>query len=537
MKSFEAAISFKPSSGFKPIEKTSCFRFLFITVIYFGCAFSLSAQTRYPGHIYADSVFYPFYYGVASGDPMQDRVILWTKVVVTDPTLPSVILHWAVADDSSFSQIISQGNTECLHQHDYTTHVDAAGLQAGHHYFYRFTTTDGHVSQTGRAETLPSDTGTHFKLALVSCSSVWSGYFNAYRRIAERDDIDFVIHVGDYVYDYVDEDEEVRVPEPYPTKPVTLEDWRTRHKYYLLEPDLRAARQDKTWFAEWDNHDSRRLKPDGKIPNAILAFYEYLPIRMPDTTHPERIYKTFHFGKLADLTMIDMYLFRGQEDYEPGKPSVLGNLQDIWFKNELKQSTARWHLIGNQEMMGSWMSQGIPKAFHIPGNGKFFDPDDWDGFVDDRARLYHFIDSNHINNFVVMSGDLHMSFVDDLTYDPKNKKSYHHHTGKGAVGVEVLGTSISRGGMAERGIPRAFIPLIQRISLDLNPHHLWCNFSQHGYVTVDVTPERCVAEFWFSKILLQTTEEKFAIGYTVKDGVDHWERKGNKKQKKSTHPK
>jgi alkaline phosphatase D len=503
-----------------------------------GCLFHLaSGQIRYPDNIYADTAHAPFYYGVASGDPLQDKVILWTRVFVKPGDTTSVALKWQVADDSSFRSVVCSGLTFCTPLHDFTTHVDAGGLQAGHHYFYRFITYDGKISPTGRAETLPGDGANHVKLALVSCSSVWSGYFNAYRRIAERNDIDFVVHVGDYVYDFVDEQEKIRVPEPYPTSPVILDEWRERHKYYLLDPDLRAARQNKTWFAEWDNHDSRRPGPDGKATNAILAFYEYLPIRMPDTTHPERIYKTFHMGGLADLNMIDMYLFRGQQEYAPGKKSVLGNLQDAWFKNELKQSTATWHLIGNQEMMGSWLSKGIPAAFHIPGNGTFFDPDDWDGFADDRNRLYRFIDSNHINNFVVMSGDLHMSFVDDLTPDPLNKKMYSHRTGKGAVGVEVLGTSVSRGGMAERGIPRGIIPLIQRISLDLNPHHLWCNFSQHGYVTVDVTKERCVAEFWFSKILVRTDKETFAVGYTVKNGANHWERKVNKKSKKSTHPK
>jgi alkaline phosphatase D len=510
-------------------------KFVAIIIAVFTARLSYAQQT-YPDNIYADTAFAPFYYGVASGDPLQDRVIIWTRVFVKDSNSAPVTLRWQIASDSTFKLVVNSGQTTCAVIHDFTTHVDATGLQAGRHYYYRFITADGKPSQIGRAETLPGDSARHFKLALVSCSSVWSGYFNAYARIAQHDDIDFVVHVGDYIYDFVDEQEQVRVPAPYPKVPETLSEWRERHRYYLLDPDLRAARQYKTWFAEWDNHESRRLGPDGKATNAIIAFYDYLPIRMPDTTHPENIYKVFHMGALADLIMIDMYLFRGQEEYLPGKRSVLGNRQDAWFKNELKQSTATWKLIGNQEMLGSWMSKGLPKAFHLPGNGTFFDPDDWDGFVDDRNRLYHFIDSNHINNFVALTGDLHMSFVDDLTPDPQNKKGYSHRTGKGAVGVEVLGTSISRGGMAEKGIPRAFIPLIQRISMGVNPHHLWCNFSKHGYVTLDVTKERCVAEFWFSKILERADRETFGAGYTVNNGVNHWERKGNKRRKKSGYP-
>ena len=138
---------------------------------------------------------------------------------------------------------------------------------------------------------------------------------------------------------------------------------------------------------------------------------------------------------------------------------------------------------------------------------------------------------------MALTGDMHMSFVMDLTTDPQNKRDYNQHTGKGSVGVEVLGTSVSRGGMAERpGIPHTFIPLIERISLGLNPHHRWVHFAEHGYVTVDVTPERCVAEFWYTPILYKSSKEKFGRGFTVKNNVDHWERKENKSRKRSTHP-
>ena len=492
-------------------------------------------QTTYPDGIYADTAFAPFYYGVASGDPTQDKVIIWTKVFVKDSTVPPVALKWQMAEDSSFKTIVNSGETSCNSKRDFTTQVDVTGLQVGHHYFYRFTTTDGKYSQVGRAQTLPPDSVKHFKLALVSCSSVWSGYFNAYARIAERDDIDFVVHVGDYVYDFVDRQEKIRVPDPFPQELVTLRDWRERHTYYLLDPDLRAARQNKTWIAEWDNHDSH-IKHRENSTAGLQAFFEYLPIRMPDHTDTTRIYRTFSFGKLADLNVTDMYLFRGRDEYAPGFKSIFGNAQDKWFKNELLTSKATWHLIANQEMMGSWLSEGAPKFLHLPGNGKYFDPSGWDEFNDDRNRLYDFIDSNHISNFVVLSGDMHMSYIIDLTKDPKNKKTYSHKTGKGAVGVEVLGPSVSRGGMGERGIPKMFIPLIQRMSLDLNPQHLWCQFTQHGYVTLDVTPERSLAEFWYVPILYPTNQQIFGRGYTVKNGINHWERKANKRKKKSSYP-
>jgi alkaline phosphatase D len=517
--------------------------FIFITM----CSITLSAQTHYPDRIYADTAYAPFYYGVASGDPTQHEVILWTKLYMPDSLGPrpsieygglahSRWLKWAVANDSLFHDIISAGTSTTDRGLDYTVRALATGLQPGHQYYYRFYTMGGTHSQTGLCRTLPDDSVKHIKFALVSCSSVWSGYFNAYRRIAERSDIDYVIHVGDYIYDFVDNEEERRMPVPYPTEPDSLPEWRARHTYYLLDPDLREARRTKTWIVEWDNHDTH-YKKHGWSDGGIEAFYEYMPMYMPNPKHPERIYREFHFGTLADLDMIDMYLFRGKEEFEPGHKSILGNEQDAWLKDKLRSSRATWHLLGNQEMMGSWLSQGLPHFLHLPGNGKYFDPGDWDGYPEDRGRLFDFIDSAHIKNLVTLSGDLHMSFALDLTRDPQNKTSYNKHTGRGSVGVELLGPSISRGNMSDRAVvPKGTIPLVQSISKSVNPHHVWVNFAKHGYCTLDVTPERCVGEFWYSDILKQTDNETFGAGLTVRDGANHWERKVNKNRKKSTRP-
>ncbi|MBS1622523.1 MAG: alkaline phosphatase D family protein [Bacteroidetes bacterium] len=495
----------------------------------------LKAQPQYPDHIYPDTAYAPFYYGVASGDPLQDRIIIWTKVYMPDSIQSPSPVKWQLATDSFFQNVVTDGLATPMREHDYTIKVDVPGLMAGTDYFYRFQTADRHVSQTGRCKTLPGDSVQHVKFAVVSCASVWSGYFNAYRRIAERSDIDFVVHLGDYVYDFADEEELRRMPAVYPVDPSTLAQWRERHTYYLLDPDLRAARQNKTWIAEWDNHDTDIN--GGDVQEAIRAFYEYLPIRVPDEAHPERIYRQFRFGRLADLDMIDMHLFRGKEQYAPGKGSVLGLQQDAWLKDKLLTSPATWHLIGNQEMMGSWLSEGLPKAFHAPGNGHVFDPGNWDGYPGDRMRLYNFIDSNHISNVVVLTGDAHMTFVIDLAREPKNKQSYDRRTGEGAVGVEFLGPSITRGNMSDRKVvPKGSIPLVQSISRSINPHHRWVNFAKHGYFTLDVTYDRCVAEVWYSPIKMHADSEKFGKGFTVLNGVSHWERAKNGNVKRSTYP-
>ncbi len=494
-----------------------------------------AAQSPYPDRIFADTAYSPFYYGVASGDPMQDRVILWTKVFTENSSI-TIPLQWQIATDSGFQQIANQGEVLASATHGFCVKVDAGNLQPGYHYFYRFVTADGKMSQTGKAETLPDDFVKHFKLAVVSCSSIWAGYFNAYRRIAERPDIDFVIHLGDYVYDYPDERQLNRMPKVPLKDPGNLSDWREMHTYYLLDPDLRAARQNKTWIAEWDNHDTN-VNDTGRVEDAIQAFYEYLPIRMQDKNHPEKIYRNFPFGALADLTMIDMFSYRGKEEYAPGKKSVLGLAQDAWLKNQLATSTAQWHLLGNQEMMTDWLSEGAPKFIAKKrGNGRVFDPGNWNGFPEDRQRLYDFIDSNHIKNTVVLTGDIHMSFVMNMTGYPKDKTRYNRKTGEGAVGVEVTGPSISRVNMKEAGVPGFLLPAVRNFSMRLNPHHVWCQFSKHGYFTLDVTPEKCVTEFWYSTIKKVTDQEKFARGYTVRNGVSHWDKKPNKKRKHSTYP-
>lgn len=515
------------------------FRVKFTTTItIIGISLCLAAQ-QYPQNIFADSAYAPFLYGVASGDPLRDRVIIWTKVepfTWSDSGQTEVLLRWQIAEDSSFTATINEGEVRTNAEKDYTAKADATGLQPGKRYYYRWITADGKISRTGRARTLPDDSVKQFKLAVVSCSSIWAGFFNAYSRIAERNDIDFLLHVGDYVYDFADEKQLNRMPAEYPKDVSSLKEWRERHTYYLLDPDLRAARQYKTWFALWDNHDTD-IEPPGKTEEAIRAFYEYLPIRMPDENHPERIYRKFQFGTLADLHLIDMHLFRGKEEYEPGKKSVLGLQQDAWLKSNLQNSKAHWQLLANQEMMTDWLSEGAPKAIRNKrGNGRVFDPSNWNGFPEDRQRLYDFIENNRINNVVVLTGDIHMSFVMNMTGYPKDKTKYNKRTGEGAIGVEVTGPSISRLNMKEAGVPGFLIPLVQRVSRNLNPHHVWCKFTKHGYYTLDVTFDRCIAEFWYVPIKKITNKQKFGRGYTVKSGDNHWTKKPNKKRSRSTYP-
>lgn len=472
----------------------------------------------YPANIYPDTSYAPFIHGVASGDPLQNKIIIWSRI----ETNKNKDVRWQIATDSSFQNFIQDGSAKAVSDHDYTIKIDVDGLQPGTTYYYRFQSSDGHFSRIGKAMTLPDDTCSHFKLAVVSCSSIWAGFFNAYRNISARGDIDFLVHLGDYVYDYPDERQLKRMPSEKVKDCASLADWRERHKYYLLDPDLRTARQNKTWIAEWDNHDTDVEAP-GKTEEAIQAFYEYLPVRMPDTLHPEKIYRHFLFGKLADLMMIDMHLFRGKEEYAPGKKSVLGLEQHEWIKNRLQNSQATWKLLGNQEMMNDWLSEGAPK-FIRRGNGRVFDESNWNGYPDDRQRLFDFIDTNLINNVVIMTGDIHMSFVMNTTGTPKDKNRYNRKTGDGSIAVEFTTPSISRVNMQEAGVPGFLIPAVQNFSKRLNPHHLWCKFTQHGYATLDVTTDKCTLEYCYVPISKITNSEKASKAFNVIKDTNRWQK-------------
>ncbi|MBK8658419.1 MAG: alkaline phosphatase D family protein [Bacteroidetes bacterium] len=393
-------------------------------------ASSRSKAQTYPERIYPDSSFAPFLHGVASGDPLTDRVIIWTKI--SKPQQKSNALKWEVSPDSNFITLVNSGTIQADTSHDFCVKTDVTGLKPGMHYYYRFKNSEGKSSPVGIASTLPATDVQQFKLAVVSCSSIWAGFFNAYKIIAHRPDIDYVVHLGDYVYDYPDDRQLKRMPDKPVKDCAGLEDWRERHSYYLLDPDLREARRCKTWIATWDNHDTDVEAP-GKTEEAIQAFYEYLPIRMPDTLHPERIYRTFPFGQLADLHMIDMQLFRGKETFAEGKQSVLGNAQDFWLKEKLSGATSTWQLIGNQEMMTDWLSSKTVYKLTKRGNGKVFDTGNWNGFPEDRQRLYDLLAEKKLNT-VVLTGDVHMSFRDEHDRHPKDNKRYNKRTATGAVG-------------------------------------------------------------------------------------------------------
>ena len=489
-----------------------------ICLIFFGL--QSKSQTSLPENIYGDTAFAPFYWSVASGDPTPDGVVIWTKVAaIPEPVIQTQA--WEVATDENFSSVVANGTVDALASNDLTVRIEVDGLEPNTYYYYRFTDSEsGQTSQTGRTKTAPIGDVDEMTLAVASCSSIYSGFFNGYRNIGNNDEIDLMVHLGDYIYDFVDSEEQIRVPDPFPENPENLQEWRDRHAYYLLDPDLRLARQMHPWVVIWDNHDFG----DG-TEGGGQAFWEYVP-RRDYHSDIERIHRSYAFGNLLDLIMIDIEKFRNIDEVAPGEPSVLTNDQRDWLLQELGNSSGKWRIVGNQKMFGGWYSEGIPEWLPIPNAGNVFDDGSWDGFMAERDTVLRFVEENEIDNFIVISGDVHMSFLMDLSREPRNSAAYNGETGEGALGVEFIPASISRGNFDESGVAEPIANIAADISGGINPHHQFTNFIDHGYGIIKITPDTLTAQIRYSNNLELTDDEEIGVEMLMLDGENRWHRPG-----------
>jgi alkaline phosphatase D len=477
----------------------------------------LSAQTL-PPNMVADTAHAPFLHGVASFDPTADHVLLWTKVD-PGPSSAPIILQWEVFADPGLSVPVANGTAVADQPTDWTARIDVALPQAGTYYWYRWRDAQGNASVVGRTKTAATGNVGQVRFAVMSCSSIFSGYFNAYARIAERDDIDLVVHLGDYIYDFVDADEQVRVPVPAPVDPQTLAEWRERHAYYLLDPDLRAARQLHPWAVIWDNHETDGDSPQHEA-EAKQAMEEYVLMRLQNPARPDLIYRRLAYGDLVDLLLGDATTLRDRDTLPGGEYSMLGDSQWTWLSQEISGSSARWRVLGQQRMMGRFSTAGLGSLINF-GDGPVADSGAWDGYNGERVRLLNHLEQNGIDNNVILSGDIHTSFACDL---PIDYGSYNAATGAGSVAVEFLPTSITRGNFDEAGITGFLAQLVAAAISAANPHHVYAELTSHGYGILDIRPDTVTAEFWYSPILQPTTTESFATGYRCLAGENHWQR-------------
>ncbi len=497
-----------------------------------GCAVS-SSQTRSG----ASSVFA---HGIASGDPLADRIILWTRVEASKDAL--VPVRWWIAKDEAMQEVVNGGEITALPWRDHSVKVDALGLEPARRYFYQFEC-GGERSIVGRTRTLPAATVTNLKFAVVSCSNFPFGYFNAYGRIAAREDLDAVLHLGDYIYEYApggygNGSEFNRAPLPA-KEIVTLDDYRGRHAQYKTDPDLQAAHARHPWITVWDDHEttnnSWRDGADNHNPDkgegtwgdrrqaGERAYFEWMPIRETLGARGSFTYRSFRFGNLCDLTMLDTRLHgRSQQIVAaerknrtlldaPGR-SLLGADQHAWLAEELrgsKSASTKWRVLGQQCMLGQLMDE----ERHI------LNTDQWDGYPHSRTALLDQLKNEGINNTIVVTGDIHSAWAMDITPDPFN--GYDPSSGKGSLAVELVGTSVTSPGPFGAGDDA--VKAEQR-AIKHHPHLHWTNFRHRGYFTLDLNAERAFAEWWAVDTITERSDKESRVhAMLTQTGRNHLE--------------
>lgn len=461
---------------------------------------------------------FTFAHGVASGDPQRNRVILWTRATPVDPT-ETLRVRWAVATDPAMKQVRQSGRVTTDRRRDFTVKVDAAGLDPGATYYYQFETR-GVKSPIGRTRTLPVGRVDRLRLAFASCSNYPQGYFNAYARIAERDDLDFVLHLGDYIYEYklgVYADPQLAGKrDVVPTNEiVTLDDYRLRYALYRTDPDLQEAHRQHPFIAVWDDHETannswrdgaENHNPDQgegqwktRKRSAVQAYNEYLPVRSSGPTD-DRIYQSFSFGDLADVLMLDTRLHgrdkqidlkKGESDIAAADPRIsdekrtlLGLDQETWLARELRASKGReqpWRILGQQVMMAQ-LSRTEGRTIR--------NPDQWDGYIPARERLFKVLRERDIRNNVVLTGDIHSSWCNELRSNPWAQSTTSDEAR--LLGVEFVGPAISSPGLRSEAEAVTEAEKVRAAS----PHIKWAELNKRGYGILDVTRDRTQCEYY-----------------------------------------
>ncbi len=510
----------------------------------------------------AAAVPFAFLHGVASGDPLADRVILWTRV--TPISAGAVPVLWEIAIDEDFRRVLRRGRVLTSGVRDYTVKVDVAGLPANAQLFYRFSA-GGTLSPVGRTRTLPVGATDRVKLAVFSCSNYPAGYFHAYREAARLDDVFASVHLGDYLYEYArggyasgDAAALSREVDP-PGETIMLSDYRKRYAQYRTDPDLQALHARMPMIAVWDDHeitnDTWKAGAENHDPSegdffarraaAVQAYHEWMPTRVPDAARPERIYRSFQFGDLVSLHMLDTRVigrdlqleyanFFGPTGFDAagfaaamGNPArqLLGAEQTAWLQGQVAGSSARWQMLGQQVLMGR-MNVAAPLVLgQISFSGYValvqkaaVDPtsltsaeqavlaqpaipynlDAWDGYVVARETVLGTMRALN-RNLVVLSGDTHNAWANDLA-----------DLGGNAVGVEFATPGVSSPGLEAFFTTENPIAVASGLTQLIGPLK-YADTARRGFMLVTATHSECAAQW----IYVSTVK---SMGYVRQDG-------------------
>jgi len=463
-----------------------------------------------------------FRHGVASADPLPDGVLLWTRCTTDGPG--PVALDWWVSrtPEQRPDEVVTRGGAEASAEGDFTVHIDVSGLEPATTYWYGFSSGDA-SSPVGRTRTAPAPDGplVPLRLGLTSCAYWSCGFFNTYANLAARD-LDLVVHVGDYLYENDFASSSRRAVRAHrPAGPmVSLNDYRARYAQYRTDPDLQALHARHPVVAVWDDHEivggTWREGATAHVPAdhgswqdrraaAVQAYFEWMPVRRPE---PERVFRSIGLGPLGDLVLLDTRLV-GRDRPAAGarrpvwrvddpRRALLGEAQWRWLEAEAAASTARWLLVGNQVMMAP------VRLFDVAG-GIGVNPSQWDGYPAERNRFYDVLSrTGWTSNVTVLSGDIHSSWAADLP-----------------MGAEFVSPSVTTDSFSETllpGVPGASAAARRWILLQ-NRHLRLVELDHHGYVTVDVTPDRVQGDWWhLDTIARRDRSERWAGGWWLAEG-------------------
>ncbi len=448
---------------------------------------------------------YPFSLGVASGDPSPDGVVLWTRLA-PKPLEPGggmqaepVEVSWQVADDEGMSRVVRSGTVVANPQWAHSVHVEVEGLRPDRWYWYQFKA-GSEVSRKGRTRTMPPANATpeRLRFAFVSCQHYETGLFTAYDHLA-REDVDLIVHLGDYIYEGAARENGVRRHNS--GEIITLDDYRARYALYRLDPALQAAHAMAPWIVTWDDHEvennyaadiiqltSKNNPADflRRRAAAYQAYFETMPLRRAQLPRgPDMLlYRDLNFGRLAKFHVLDTRQYRSDQPQGDGrkptspvlmdpKGTLLGARQREWLSAGLERSPAAWNVLAQQVMMARVDLDKDPAVTHSM--------DQWPGYEFERRRVLKHFHERKIKNPVVLTGDIHSNWANELIMDFDRPDSLN-------VGVEFVGTSISSGGDGT-ATPRTSEHLLPE-----NPFIKFHN-TERGYVRCEVTPTQWTTDY------------------------------------------
>ncbi|CAM3583986.1 hypothetical protein GCM10016272_16370 [Psychrobacter glaciei] len=476
----------------------------------------------------------PFVHGIASGDPLHDRVILWTRIT-NDGSISatSIPVGYVIATDPELKNIVASGRALATLESDFTVKVDPKLPQPNTTYYYAFEAL-GYTSPIGRTRTipnadLPASEVDRVRLAVVSCSNYGYGYFNGYADIAKQADISAVLHLGDYIYEYPEgfyRDQSLIEERPIDPKNeiISLEDYRRRYACYRTDIDLQECHRQHPFIAVWDDHEiadnswkgGARFHTDSKGSyierkmSAVRAYHEWMPIRDDSSNELDsqlRIYRRFEFGKLFDLNMLDTRIF-GREKLDAAASNeperqLLGLEQENWlYLNMLegKRRDATWQILGQQVILAPFRGASATNSGDI-----------WNGYASARDRLLNFIEDNNIDNTVVLTGDYHASFAFDVCKNPFDASSYNPNTGAGSLAVEFVCPALTSLAFPENDN-----------GAEANPHQKFNNQTDHGYMLLDITEQACQCDWYYTDTLTERDDStRFAKGLYTQTKTNH----------------